>query len=165
LFAAGNGNENCDVDEYISNPDVIAIAACNDQGKRSIYSDYGKCIWVSFPSSDWDSRKLKHPRPLTKGIWTTDRVNKKGYNRKSKGNYCDDFGGTSSAAPGVAGVVALMLSANPDLSVKQVRQILKNTADKIDISKGRYRQGHSIYYGYGRVNAEKAVKKAISMKH
>ncbi len=164
IWCAGNGNENCDVDEYVSNPNVIAVAACNDRSTRSIYSDYGKCIWVSFPSNDWDSRKLKHPKPLTSGIWTTDRVSIKGYNRKKTGNYCSDFWGTSSAAPAVAGVVALMLSANPDLSAKQVKKILKETADKIDVKAGKYKKGHSIYYGYGRVNAENAVKKAIALK-
>lgn len=161
LFAAGNGNENADLDGYIANPDVIAVAACNDRGKRSIYSDYGKSIWVCFPSSDWGDG-ASHPDPVTPGIWTTDRTGKKGYNTK---NYTPDFGGTSSACPGVAGVCALMLSVNPDLTAKQVKQILKDTADKIDKANGQYNaKGHSPYYGYGRVNAYKAVKRAKEMK-
>lgn len=164
LFSAGNGNENADLDGYISNPDIIAVAACNDRNRRSIFSDYGKCIWVCFPSNDWEGED--HPAPVTPGIWTTDRLKKRGY---SPTGYANDFGGTSSACPGVAGVCALMLSVNPDLTAKQVKEILKTTADKIDKKnkdkKGKYdAMGHSQWYGYGRVNAFKAVKLAKKMK-
>lgn len=168
-FAAGNGNENCDIDGYISYENVIAVAACNDRGTRSIYSDYGKCIWVCFPSNDygWVRRKPNesHPEPSTSGIWTTDRSGRKGGNKKVNGHYCTDFGGTSSACPGVAGVIALMLEVNPDLTFTEVKNILRTTADKIDKQNGQYdKKGHSKFYGYGRVNAEKAVKKAKKMK-
>jgi subtilisin family serine protease len=65
----------------------------------------------------------------------------------------------------VAGTAALILSANPDLTWLQVREIIKETCEKIDKSGGKYdSKGHSIYYGYGRVNTEKAVKKALESK-
>lgn len=65
----------------------------------------------------------------------------------------------------MAGIVALILSANPDLTSQQVKTILKETSDKIDTANGQYDAGgHSNFYGYGRVNAEKAVKKALEMK-
>jgi len=65
----------------------------------------------------------------------------------------------------VAGTVALMLSANPELTWMRVREIIKETSDKIDKAAGKYdSKGHSIYYGYGRVNAEKAVKRALELK-
>jgi hypothetical protein len=38
--------------------------------------------------------------------------------------------------------------------------VLTSTADKIDPSRGDYRSGHSLKYGFGRVNAEAAVIKA-----
>ena len=165
LFAAGNGNETCDPDQYISHPDIIAVAACNDRGKKSIYSDYGKSIWISFPSNDFNAKNFRHPSPLTTGIWTTDRVGKKGHKRKNFANYTGTFGGTSSACPGAAGVCALILSANSKLTYKQVKNILRLTADKIDLSKGHYNEeGHSEWYGYGRVNAAKAVELAMMMK-
>ncbi len=129
-FAAGNGNEDCGYDGYASYEKVIAVSACNDRGKRSVYSDYGSTVWCSFPSSDFGYPPFNHPDPLTTGIYTTDRLGKAGYN--TKGDYTDEFGGTSSSCPGVAGTAALILSANPELTWLQVRQIIKETCDRID---------------------------------
>jgi len=162
-FAAGNGNEDCKFDGYASYDKVMAVSACNDTGKRCVYSDYGECVWCAFPSSDFGYSPFNHPEPVTAGIYTTDRLGRAGYN--TEGDYTDDFGGTSSSCPGVAGTVALMLSANPELTWMQVREIIKETSDKIDKAAGKYdSKGHSIYYGYGRVNAEKAVKRALELK-
>jgi subtilisin family serine protease len=161
LFAAGNGNESVDNDGYASYEKVIAVAACNDQGTRAAYSDYGKAIWCAFPSSNG------HPS-LTPGIWTTDRSGAAGYNPgqtsrgDAAGNYTNSFGGTSSACPGVAGVAALILSRNPDLRWDEVREVIKNACDKIDQMHGNYdADGRSPWYGYGRVNARKAVELAM----
>ena len=162
-FAAGNGNEDCSYDGYASYNKVIAVAACNDTGKRSVYSDFGRSIWCSFPSSDFGYPPFKHPDPLTSGIYTTDRLGKAGYNQN--GDYTGEFGGTSGSCPGVAGTIALILAANPELTRMQVMDIIKDTCDKIDVAGGNYdSEGHSIYYGYGRVNAEKAVKRALELK-
>jgi subtilisin family serine protease len=162
-FAAGNGNEDIRYDGYASYHKVIAVAACNDTNKRSVYSDYGNSVWCCFPSSDFGYPPFNHPDPITKGIYTTDRQGISGYN--PSGDYTEDFGGTSSACPGVAGTVALMLSANSDLTWQQVKDIIKETCVKIDVSNGHYdAQGHSKYYGYGKIDAEKAVKRALEMK-
>ncbi len=162
LFAAGNGNESADLDQYISHPDVIAVAACNDRGTRSVYSDFGKAVWVCFPSNDFEWEEKNHVAPLTPGIWTTDRTGSVGYKRSQPADYHPAFGGTSSACPGVAGVCALILSVRPELTQSQVRQILKESAEPIDQAHGRYsKQGHSIWYGYGRVHAERAVNMAL----
>ncbi|MFN4292664.1 MAG: S8 family serine peptidase [Thermoflexales bacterium] len=160
LFAAGNGNESVDNDGYASYEKVIAVAACNDMGTRAAYSDYGKAVWCAFPSSNG--------RPsLTPGIWTTDRTGASGYNPgqasrgDAQGNYTNSFGGTSSACPGVAGVAALILARNPDLRWDEVREVIKNACDKIDAANGNYdADGHSPWYGFGRVNARRAVELA-----
>jgi subtilisin family serine protease len=162
-FAAGNGNEDIKYDGYASYAGVIAVAACNDTGRRSVYSDFGRSVWCSFPSSDLGYQPFKHPEPLTNGIYTTDRRGADGYN--PNGDYTDDFGGTSSSCPGLAGTVALMLSANPGLTCKKVREIIRDTCDRIDEKGGSYdSHGHSKYYGYGRVNALAAVRKAMNVK-
>lgn len=161
-FAAGNGNEPVDNDGYASYSRLMAIAACNDLGKKSAYSDFGNAVWCAFPSNE-----TIVPR-LTTGIWTTDNMGPSGYNPgqttkgDAAGNYTNSFGGTSSACPGAAGVAALVLSRNPNLRWDEVREVMKNSCDKIDVAGGAYNaQGHSPKYGYGRLNAKKAVELAV----
>jgi subtilisin family serine protease len=161
-FAAGNGNESVDNDGYASYAKVLAIAACNEQGKRSVYSDFGQAVWCAFPSND------TLPTRLTTGIWTTDNSGPAGYNpgQVSKGDaaghYTNSFGGTSSACPGAAGVAALVLARNPDLRWDQVRDVLKQSCDRIDAAGGAYdANGRSAMYGFGRLNAKKAVDLAL----
>lgn len=64
------------------------------------------------------------------------------------------YSGTSFASPLTASVIALMLSANPALQPSQVDSILTSTAD----DKGA--AGRDDYYGYGRINAARAVATA-----
>ena len=158
-WAAGNGNESVDNDGYASYDKVIAVAACHAKGKKSAYSDFGKAIWCAFPSND---TLLSIP-----GIWTTDRSGPDGYNPgqvsrgDAAGNYVNDFGGTSSACPGVAGVAALVLARNPSLRWDEVKDLLKRSCDQIDPTGGKYdTNGRSLLYGYGRLNARRAVELA-----
>lgn len=159
-WAAGNGNESVDNDGYASFDKVIAVAACNDGSKKSPYSDFGNAVWCCFPSNNAFPSK-------TPGIWTTDRSGPAGYNPgtttkgDAAGNYTNSFGGTSSAAPGVAGVAALILARNPNLRFDEVKDIIKRSCDQIDKPGGSYAtDGHSPFYGFGRVNARKAVELA-----
>ena len=74
-------------------------------------------------------------------------------------------------APWWPGVAALVLSANPDLTAVEVKEILETTADKIEdpdadpqlgLSLGTYDEnGHSQWFGYGKVNAFRAVTEAV----
>ena len=162
IFAAGNGNESVDNDLYASHDKVVAVAACNDQAKRCFYSDYGKAIWCAFPSGDsWYGR--------TTGIWTTDRPGPQGLNigidaeGDWDGNFTNSFGGTSAACAGAAGVAALIIAACPTLRLDEVRDVMKDCCDRIDATGGFYDAGgHSPYYGYGRLNAAKAVELALA---
>lgn len=166
-FAAGNGNESVDNDGYASYPKVIAVAASNDRGRRSVYSDFGAAVWCAFPSNDFGHAPFDHPEPLTPGIWTVDRRGTAGYNNRTNGDgdaagdFTGSFGGTSSACPGAAGVAALVLSANPALAWHEVKDVLKRACDRIDIAGGAYdATGHSARYGFGRLNALTAVQLA-----
>jgi len=162
-FAAGNGDESVDNDGYASYPRVIAVAACDDRGKKAPYSDFGRAIWCCFPSDHWEEPSA------TPGIWTTDRSGGAGYNPgrvtegDAAGNYTSKFGGTSAACPGAAGVAALVISRNPRLRWDEVRDILRDCCDRIDPAGGNYNaKGHSTRYGYGRLNARRAVELARS---
>ncbi len=72
-------------------------------------------------------------------------------------NYWAAFNGTSMASPHVAGIVALMLEANPSLDAAQVKQILTTTA----VSDQFTGTVPNMRYGYGKVDALAAVAKAI----
>jgi subtilisin family serine protease len=90
-------------------------------------------------------------------IWTTDLTGSIGY---TTGNYYDRFNGTSSAAPHVAGLAALIRSINPSLTPQQVRQYIQNSADKVGGYNYNWNQsmpGHSQELGYGRINASNTL--------
>jgi subtilisin family serine protease len=63
--------------------------------------------------------------------------------------------GTSFSVPQVAGIAALVWSVKSELSRDTVKEILFSTASDLG------EQGYDYKYGYGLVNAEKAVKKAL----
>jgi subtilisin family serine protease len=154
VWAAGNGNEPVGYDGYASYDKVLAVGACTDQGQRSYYSDYGSELDLCAPSDGG----------RTSGIWTTDLSGTAGYNAGSAsfgdaaGNYYSAFGGTSSAAPLVAGAAALLLSREPELTREEVMQRITGTADRVDIAHAGYDlNGHSLWYGHGRVNTCSAL--------
>jgi subtilisin family serine protease len=95
-----------------------------------------------------------------KGITTCDLMGIYGYNKLpgAAGDCTDSFGGTSSAAPLVAGVVALVLGANRNLGWKDVQLILLSTASKVDPLDSDWTQNGAgrwvnHKYGFGLVNA------------
>lgn len=155
VWAAGNGlssNDNVNYDGYANSRYTIAVSAIDDDGIQSYYSEPGAPILVAAYSSGSSA-----------GITTTDLVGSSGY---SSGDYTNTFGGTSSAAPLVSGIVALMLDANPNLSYRDVQHILVNTAEQNDpgdsdwVTNGG---GHLVNhkYGFGAVDAAAAVNAAV----
>ena len=155
IFVA-SGNENRKVGYPARSKHCIAVGASTDKGKRASYSNYGRSLSVLAPSNGGD-----------KDIFTTDvSYRNRGYNAgmashgDAKGLFCNDFGGTSSATPLTAGVAALLLSANPELTGDEVRAILQDTADKIGPKRAYKKNGHSTSYGYGQVNAARALARA-----
>ena len=154
LFAAGNENRPLDGTAangapshqgFALHPDVIAVAASNSLDRKSSYSNFGPELTICACSSGSPGRR----------VVTTDRRGANGY---SSTDYANDFGGTSSSTPLTAGLAALVLSMDPSLTSAEVRQIVMNTADKIDAANGDYVDGHSPLYGHGRINAAAALE-------
>ena len=163
---------------FAIHPDVVTVSACTSLNRKSAYSNWGRHISVAAPSNNAPPAMALSEGTFDTGppiqqalsgrvVLTSDRTGQDGYTT-------DDFtgfGGTSSSCPLVAGIVGLMLSANPDLTAHEVKQILQRTADKfidnepdpqLGQSYGTYdRNGHSFWFGYGKVNAYEAVKGAI----
>ena len=75
--------------------------------------------------------------------------------------YTTRFGFTSAAAAAVAGICALIVSANPDLTYQQVKDVLRDSCEKVDFASGTYdERGHSPLYGFGRPDVARAVELA-----
>ena len=143
------------LEEQSNHIGTIPVCAVASDGIASEFSERGPSLWVC-----GSSRDAYRGRP---GVLTAD--------------YTSDYrtlGGTSAAAPVVSGVVALMRSANSDLTWRDVKVILAQTAQKVDAgnsswelagthygpSDGRY--NFSNIYGFGLVDAKAAVDAALN---
>lgn len=83
-----------------------------------------------------------------------------GLNHLSNTDYSYYWGGTSQAAPHLAGLISLLLSVNPSLSVSQIRLILQqSSADQVGDSFDTV--GWDQYYGFGRINAFTAISNTL----
>ena len=78
----------------------------------------------------------------------------------TNGQYTGIFGGTSAAAPHVTGIAVYIRSIFPNLAPSEVKDIIEQTADKVYGMQG---QNFHNEYGYGRVNAYRAVQMAQYM--
>jgi subtilisin family serine protease len=129
VYAAGNDNNNIDVTPQFPAvyPEVIAVAATDQNDRRATFSNFGQAVDVSAP----------------------------GVNIYS--SFPDDnfafLDGTSMASPHVAGLAALIWSHNRTLSNQQVRETIEATCDNIDAAN----PGFVGLLGRGRVNAHRAL--------
>jgi subtilisin family serine protease len=117
---------NANDDGYSADPRSIAVAAVRRDGRVASYSDPGACVLVAAPAGDPSSG---FPPLLTTDLLGTDGVNRINFFPpfQDMNNYAwGSLGqsGTSFSAPQIAGIAALMLSANPSLSYRDVQQIL-----------------------------------------
>ena len=157
VFAAANGRalqDNVNYNSLANSRYTIAVGAIDHSGQLTYYSTPGSAVLVSGYSGG-----TPHPE-----ITTTDVTGEAGYN--PEGDYTG-FGGTSSAAPLVSGVVALMLDANPNLTWRDVQHILVETSVQNDPSDPGWTingAGHEIShkYGFGAVDANAAVNAAVN---
>lgn len=168
VFAAGNETSDVSSDAYASDPYVISVAAVTNLDDWAYYSNFGAQVDIAAPSQGLPANQ-DGVADDDFGILTADVGGEDGYDA---GDYNPGFGGTSAASPVTAGVVGLVLSVNPELTAEQVRVVLTSTADKIVADKMPWPEligediaalfaydetGHSIGFGYGRVNAALAV--------
>ncbi|WP_299624061.1 S8 family serine peptidase [Pelagibius sp.] len=171
-------------------PGLVIVAAMSSTTRKSGYSNWGPHITVAAPSSnghELNGRVTTFTAPQ-RGLGQIAASNRPGQGSGSnpltddpstgidERLYTASFGGTSGAAPVVAGICGLMLSANPTLSATQVRQILEATADTdldtgLDLPddpnvqgiSGAFVNGRSPFYGAGKANAARAVTRAQSL--
>jgi cell wall-associated protease len=164
--------DNCSVTtpDLSSLDNVIAVSSATNQD-RWLPAGFGTCMDLLAPTHGG-----------TLDAVTTDRIGEVGYNNRSPVSPCASaepappppsnrdytfcFGGTSFAAPVVAGIAGLILSHDNLLTRPQVQRLLQDTADKISPSAGAYSEqtgfsapaGGLPTHGYGRVNAFEAAR-------
>ena len=167
VLVAATGNSNTSSVIYpAKNLNVIAVGAVSPCGERKSYSS---CDGITL----WGSNYGSELSVVAPGIFisTTDIRGNGGYNYSGKSNdysdrdYTQWFNGTSAATPYVAGVAALILSVNPNLTALQVRSIIESTAQKVggysyQTTSGRPNGTWHQEMGYGLVNAYAAVQAA-----
>jgi hypothetical protein len=128
LFASAGNNGR---DEGVAPTATMAVVSATDENDNLAgWSSYGSFVTLSAPGTN---------------IWTT-----------STGGRYGQWNGTSFASPLVAGVAALMMSANPSLDNLTIENLLYSTT----VDRGA--AGRDPYYGYGRVNAAAGVQAAVS---
>jgi subtilisin family serine protease len=130
VAAAGNATTNNDRSPHYPSsydvPNVISVAALDRNDQLASFSNYGlKSVAIAAPGKDILSTWL--------------------------GNSYEEKSGTSMATPVVSGVAALIVAANPRISVDQLRKRLLASVDPLPALKGKIVTG-------GRVNAAKALQ-------
>ena len=117
VVAAGNENQNASNSNPANCSGVITVAATDRNGSRAYYSNYGAVVALAAPGGDVRSSS-------SNGILSTLNAGTQAPGADSYAYYQ----GTSMAAPHVAGVVALMLSAKPGATPDQVKAALQSSA-------------------------------------
>lgn len=125
--AAGNDSRNGVSYPAAYDSYCLGVAATTDSDQRAAFSNYGPEVDVAAPGVN---------------ILST-----------TGGGY-ESWGGTSMATPHVAGLAALILAQDPDLSVDQVFAAIRDSADDVNAETD---PGEDVYLGTGRINAYRAL--------
>ena len=122
LFVAASGNSSVNTDRsphYPSSydlPNVVSVAALNRRDELASFSNYGpKSVHLAAPGAEILSTWL--------------------------GGEYEEHSGTSMATPVVSGIAALVLSVDHDLTVRELRERLLGTVDKLDALNGKVTSG------------------------
>lgn len=160
VYAAGNDNIDAGYSKLMSylftfdrdgksvTNKLVVVSATTAWDTKVVYSNWGESIDLAAPSLSQN--------PVL-GMATTAIPKYGDFNK----DYSLMFSGTSASAPVVTGFFGTIFSVNPDLTLEEAVEIAKQSADKINPDTGFYdKDGHSIKFGYGRINLLKAVKLA-----
>lgn len=147
VFASGNNTSGNtpfgSIDYPASSLDVIAVGAIDENSEIGYFSKKG-------PSNLDSTKSVIKPEVVAPGVSIYSSV---------PGNYYSYWTGTSLAAPNVSGVIALMLQANENLTISDIKNILTLTTTPV---KDESNKSPNMTYGYGVVNALRAVELSMS---
>ncbi|ANS68761.1 extracellular protease [Streptomyces lincolnensis] len=117
VVAAGNDNDNVSAHSPGNCNNIISVAATNRTGAKASYSNYGSLVDISAPGGQTSTGTAN-------GILSTLNSGTKTPTSESYAYYQ----GTSMATPHIAGLVALVKSANSALTPAQIETAIKNNA-------------------------------------
>lgn len=172
VFSSGNNSIHGVSYPANSNEDILCVGGVDRCGIRSGRESHAPDACELWPRKAAPGSSFGASLDVVAagtGVSTTDLKGENGYNKDGTGNYSNldytkGFGGTSAACPMVAGVVALVLSVNPNLTVTQVNDIIEQSAQKVRKDKYTYQTtanrpngAWNNELGYGFVNAHAAV--------
>ena len=142
IIVAAAGNENTSSECYPAAYDeAMAVAAVNNSGKKEKYSNYGP--WIDIAAEGYLSTQIQSIGTEEYGLY-----------REQKITYLIT-GGTSFAAPRVAGLIAYLLHQRSDLSSSDIIELTKNTTEPIE--EYLYNEGE---LGVGRLSSYRVLRKA-----
>ena len=151
VFASGNEANSLDrpwINDESELDWVIGVGSSNEYNTKSSYSSYGSNIDILAPAGE----KIGV-------VSTNDLFGDMQDNTNLLNSKYIFFEGTSAASPIVTGIVALMYSVNPNITPKQVRDIIIDKAQKIgDVSYDS--NGWNELYSYGKIDALASVLEA-----
>jgi subtilisin family serine protease len=155
FFSSGNGSGS--IDMYPARySEAIVVGATDHDDRRWDYSDYGPDLDIVAPSGAVYDKQGQYG--FFGSIWTTDLLGDPGINNRDPAilDYTDKMAGTSAACPIAAGVAALILSIEPNLTNDEVRHFLERSAKDLGDP------GRDDYYGWGRVDARAALDMVLA---
>ncbi len=172
VFSSGNDNRENRAGFAISTvAGVLSVGASSSEDRRSSFSNFGRELDVLAPGGDFfseliattDNEDTNIEPGFNVGGFTFDPITGQIVpDIDPGGKYTGTFIGTSAACPVAAGVAGLVLSANPELTANEVVLVVEHTCDKVSPDDAQYNTigNRSLTYGYGRVNAGRAVRAA-----
>ncbi|GAB6025242.1 hypothetical protein CHUAL_010662 [Chamberlinius hualienensis] len=162
VWAVGNGelkSDNCNMDGYVSSIYTVAIAALTSEGLSAIYSEGCACILASTYVGGLHKLNTNYEK-------VTESSKSKVVVPGLDGSCNDRFQGTSAAAPQAAGVIALVLQANPSLTWRDVQHLIIKSAKVPNANVVGWKiNGAGLHfhhhYGFGVLDATLMLSKAL----
>lgn len=149
---SGGNHDNCNCDGYVSSIYTFSIGAVTQHGEFPWYGERcASTLAVAFSSGAYNEAKV-----LTTGL---------------HGSCVGNHTGTSAAAPIAAGIVALLLESNPNLSYRDVKHLIVSTSsvDKLTKNRGWRKNSAGLLYnsrfGFGLIDAQALIVSANGWKN